>query len=67
MMKHINAYNDGCKKVMVSIELEKPNLALFQLVPSADVVFVGKDFSAKNGWTDMEQTMHGMKNHVKEG
>lgn len=63
--KMITYIREERPSMKISIELEKPCRELLKLVPMADLVFVGKDFSIPNGWNDMENTLEQMKSHIK--
>ncbi|XP_046673660.1 ketohexokinase-like [Homalodisca vitripennis] len=49
MLKYVTEWNSAHSKIVTSVELEKPKDELKELLPLADVVFVGKDFASFQG------------------
>lgn len=75
MMQYIEDYNKscltyenfGCSKITISVELEKPNSELLDLLPYADVVFLSKDFAQSRGCNNMSETLKSISRDVKSG
>ena len=47
----------GNKALPISIEIEKPRAEMRDLIPCADVLFIGKDYAAFCGCTNMSETL----------
>jgi hypothetical protein len=55
--EHDRGYGLGWKAVPISIEIEKPRAEMWDLIPWADVLFIGKDFAEFCGCTSMSETI----------
>lgn len=82
MMKHIEAFNNslkGCSSqdddisdpistpITVSVELEKPNEQLLDLLPYVDIAFVGRTFAEFRGCDNMSETLRSISQEAKSG
>ena len=64
MIKLVREHNKGLPRgefITTSVEIEKAKPELEALIPLADVVFVSKDFAAFKGYSNMAETLEGMK------
>ncbi|KAF7987195.1 hypothetical protein HCN44_010863 [Aphidius gifuensis] len=59
--------NSDCSKITISVELEKPNSELLDLLAYADVVFLAKDFAQSRGCNNMSETLRSITRDVKSG
>lgn len=69
MMESIENWNksEGNQhQITVSVELEKPKPDLQDLIPLADVIFVGKDFAKFRGCVNMADTLKNIAKHAKK-
>ncbi|XP_015126329.1 ketohexokinase [Diachasma alloeum] len=74
MMQHVETYNDSLKEgesdrspVTISVELEKMNSELLDLLPYADVAFVSKDFARSRGHDNMSEAIRSIAQDIKSG
>ncbi|XP_033609889.1 ketohexokinase isoform X5 [Cryptotermes secundus] len=55
--EHDRGHGLGHKALPISIEIEKPRAEMQDLIPWADVLFIGKDFAEFCGCTNMSETL----------
>lgn len=55
------------QRISISVEIEKPREALYQLFPYGDVVFVSKDVAKHFGFQSAANALQGFYPRVKEG
>lgn len=55
------------KAITISLDLEKPRSTLLDLLPYADVIFVGKDFAKSRNCTNMSETLKNIAKDTKPG
>ncbi|XP_008553210.1 ketohexokinase-like [Microplitis demolitor] len=75
MMQLIENYNKKLKliksknllSITVSVELEKNNVELLDLLAYADVAFISKDFACSRGYSNMTETIKNIARDVKSG
>ncbi|XP_043285436.1 ketohexokinase-like isoform X2 [Venturia canescens] len=83
MMQYLESYNNGIKNpennpsddgekmekmtITISVELEKKNIDLLDLLPYADVAFISRDFAESRGYSNMGETLKNMGRDVKSG
>lgn len=83
MMQYIESYNNGTRDgngkvsevpltppslpITISVELEKKNDELLDLLPYADVAFISKDFAKSRGYGNMSECLRNMGRDVKSG
>lgn len=80
MMQYVESYNNDIKNnekkvdddgrkmtITVSVELEKKNIDLLDLLPYADVAFISSDFAKSRGYSNMGETLKNMGRDVKSG
>lgn len=81
MMKHIEAFNNALTipsqddpasdavpmPITISVELEKSNEQLLDLLPYVDVAFVGKTFAQFRGFDNMSETLRSISQEAKSG
>lgn len=53
--EHDRGHGLGWKALPISIEIEKPAAEMQDLIPWADVLFIGKDFAEFYGCTNMSE------------
>ncbi|PSN48255.1 hypothetical protein C0J52_03053 [Blattella germanica] len=63
--EHDRGYGLGNKALPVSVEVEKPRSETEDLIPMADVLFVGKDFAEFRGCTNMSETLKNFAQDAK--
>ncbi|XP_069670591.1 ketohexokinase-like isoform X2 [Periplaneta americana] len=55
--EHDRGHGLGHKALPISLEIEKPKAEMQDLIPRADVLFIGKDFAEFCGCTNMSDTL----------
>jgi hypothetical protein len=55
--EHDRGHGLGHKALPISVEIEKPRAEMQDLVPCADVLFIGKDYAEFCGCTNMSETL----------
>ena len=55
----------GNKALPISLEIEKPHAEMRDLIPCADVLFIGKDYAAFCGCTNMSETLKTISQDAK--
>ncbi|XP_048506350.1 ketohexokinase-like isoform X2 [Athalia rosae] len=81
MIKHVETYNNSLKNstqndnstdsfhlpITISVELEKSNEQLLDLLPYVDVAFVSRDFALFRGCDNMSETLRSIAQEAKSG
>ena len=74
MMRFVNDFNASrspCQRIITSLEAEKirlaPGLEMYDMWKLPDVMFVSKDFAAKQGHTNMETSVMAFHKKLKPG
>uniref|UniRef100_A0A1B6M8E5 Carbohydrate kinase PfkB domain-containing protein n=1 Tax=Graphocephala atropunctata TaxID=36148 RepID=A0A1B6M8E5_9HEMI len=57
MLKYITDWNSTHSPIITSVELEKAKEEIKELLPLADVVFIGKDFGSFQGCKNMHEAL----------
>jgi hypothetical protein len=55
--EHDRGHGLGRKALPISIEIEKPRTEMENLIPWADVLFIGKDYAEFCGCANMSETL----------
>lgn len=61
MIASIKEWNDRSedeKKIVISVDLEKPRDSNLLLVANVDVIFLGKDFARFRGFNSAQEAVH---------
>lgn len=64
MIASIKEWNDRSeeeKKIVISVDLEKPRDSNLLLVPNVDIIFLGKDFARFRGFNSALEAVHGFR------
>uniref|UniRef100_A0A8D8EWK4 Ketohexokinase n=1 Tax=Culex pipiens TaxID=7175 RepID=A0A8D8EWK4_CULPI len=56
-----NERSEDEKKIVISVDLEKPRDSNLLLVPNVDVIFLGKDFARFRGFNSAQEAVHGFR------
>lgn len=73
MMEYVEHWNSVYNKdlsnppITISLDLEKPRSTLLDLLPYADVIFIGKDFAKSRNCTNMSETLKNIAKDTKIG
>lgn len=66
-VEHWNTKNGDSNPIMISLDVEKPKAELIDLLPYADVIFVGKDFAKYRQCKNMSETLKIIAKDTKAG
>lgn len=64
MIASIKEWNDRSeeeKKIVISVDLEKPRDSNLLLVPNVDIIFLGKDFARFRGFNSALEAVYGFR------